>query len=159
MCSLAPSTLTYWQKTATWRDDEAKLLDEWHQRQPEVVALLRRKPAVQAVIYGQEVLSEQLGPYSALCRTWTLFSVFQPLLRCAREFLQALFIALRIYPIAYDKWIQEQIVEILGLPELYAKLVGLLEIRDFESDEILSKAEALRGLFDAYAPMPPQPNP
>lgn len=29
--------------------------------------------------------------------------------------MQALFIARRTYPIAYDKWIREQVVDILGL--------------------------------------------
>lgn len=86
------------------------------------------------------------------------FQCFNRFYDAFREFLQALFIARSTYPIAYDKWIQEQIVEILGSPELYAQLVGLLEIRDFESDEILDKAETLKGLLDEYAPMPPQSN-
>lgn len=71
-----------------------------------------------------------------------------------REFLQALFITRRTYPIAYDKWIQEQIVEILELPELYEQLPRLFEIHNFESHEILDKAYILRGLLDEYAPIP-----
>ena len=67
------------------------------------------------------------------------------------KFLQALFIARRTYPIAYDKWIQEQIVEILGLPELYNQLLRLFEIHNFESREILDKANILRYLLDEYA--------
>ena len=42
-------------------------------------------------------------------------------------------------PIAYDKWIQEQIVDILGLPELYNQLLRLFEIRNFESHEFLTR--------------------
>ena len=68
-----------------------------------------------------------------------------------REFLQALFIARRTYPIAYDKWTQEQIVEILGLPELYQQLPRLFEIRNFESHEILDQANTLKDLLDEYA--------
>ena len=43
------------------------------------------------------------------------FQAFRRLYNAAGEFLQALFIARRTYPIAYDKWIKEQLEEILGL--------------------------------------------
>lgn len=66
------------------------------------------------------------------------------------EFLQALFISRRTYPIAYDKWVKEQVVEILELPELYRQLVSLLEIQDLESRELIGKAKALEGLLTAY---------
>lgn len=82
------------------------------------------------------------------------FQCFHRFYDAFREFLQALFIARRTYPIAYDKWIQEQIVEILGLPELYEQLIGLFEIRNFESREILDKANILRDVLDKYAPVP-----
>ena len=81
------------------------------------------------------------------------FQCFNRFYDAFREFLQALFIARRTYPIAYDKWIQEQIVEILGLPELYHQLLCLFEIQNFESREILDKANILRGLLDEYAPV------
>jgi len=60
------------------------------------------------------------------------------------------YIARRTYPIAYDKWIREQVEEILGLPELYQQLPKLFEIRRFESQEIADKAEDLVGLFEKY---------
>ncbi len=66
------------------------------------------------------------------------------------EFLQALFIARRTYPIAYDKWIHEQLVEILGMPDLYAQSVALFEIEDLESDEIVEKAETLKSMLGTY---------
>lgn len=75
------------------------------------------------------------------------FQSFDRLYNAYREFLQALFISRRTYPIAYDKWIREQIVEILGLPELYRQLPGLFEIKQFESGELVEKAQALRGLY------------
>ena len=81
------------------------------------------------------------------------FQCFNRFYDAFREFLQALFIARRTYPIAYDKWIQEQIVEILRLPELYERLPHLFEIRNFESHAILDKAKLLRSLLDEYAPM------
>ena len=54
-------------------------------------------------------------------------------------------------PIAYNKWIREQIVDILGLPELYARLPPLFELERLESTELVDKAAALRALADAYA--------
>jgi hypothetical protein len=66
--------------------------------------------------------------------------------------LQALFIARRTYPIAYNKWIHEQIVEILGLPELYEQLTHLFEIRTFEGTEISDKAKEVEDLLEKFAP-------
>ncbi len=78
------------------------------------------------------------------------FQSFKRLCDAFGEFLQALFIARRTYPIAYDKWIREQIEEILGLPELYEQLPRLFEIGRFESRELARKAADLRRLFDRY---------
>ena len=83
--------------------------------------------------------------FQAFARLWSAFRVF----------LQALFIARRTYPIAYDKWIRDQIVDILGLPELYARLPGLFEIGRLESDELAGKARDLRDLLDTYVPAHP----
>ena len=80
--------------------------------------------------------------FQALARLWGAFRVF----------LQALFIAHRTYPIAYDKWIRDQVVGILGLPDLYARLPGLFEIGRLESDELAGKALALRELLDTHVP-------
>ena len=79
------------------------------------------------------------------------FQAFDRLYKAIGEFLQALFIAHRTYPIAYDKWIREQVEEILGLPKLYRKLVKFFEIRSFESQEITAKAEDLTYLLNKYA--------
>ena len=84
------------------------------------------------------------------------FQCFNRFYDAFREFLQALFIARRTYPIAYDKWIQEQIVEILGLPDLYQQLLHLFEIGNFESHEVLDKANILRDLLDEYTTVPEQ---
>lgn len=79
------------------------------------------------------------------------FQAFDRLYNALQEFLQALFIARRTYPIAYNKWIREQIVDILGLPELYAQLPRLLEIKHFESAELAQKGASLEKLLDDYA--------
>ena len=78
------------------------------------------------------------------------FQSFHRLYDAFGEFLQALFIARRTYPIAYNKWIREQVEEILGLPELYCQLPALFEIQHFESRELIGKAETLRRLVDIY---------
>lgn len=111
--------------------------------------------------YGDELRAERLKMVRHFClnnldhiplyvERGLYFQSFDRLYNAYREFLQALFISRRTYPIAYDKWIKEQIVGILGLPELYKELVGLFEIRQFESEELITKAETLRKLFEQY---------
>lgn len=78
--------------------------------------------------------------FQAFARLWSAFQMF----------LKALFIARRTYPIAYDKWIHEQVAEMLGLPELYAQLPPLFEIGHFESPELVDKARDLRRLLDTW---------
>ena len=82
------------------------------------------------------------------------FQAFDRLYNAYREFLQALFISRRVYPLAYNKWIHEQIVDILQLPELYERLPRLFEITNFESFEIGAKAREVEQLLEQYAPEP-----
>lgn len=82
------------------------------------------------------------------------FQSFDRLDNSYREFLQALFIARRTYPIAYNKWIREQVEEILRLPELYVQLSHLFEIKHFESHEIADGAREVEELLEKYAPSP-----
>src|SRR5207247_8205975 len=80
------------------------------------------------------------------------FQSLDRLYNAYREFLQALFIARRTYPIAYNKWIREQVEEILGLSELYVQLTHLFEIKRFESIEIADKAIEEEQLLEKYQP-------
>lgn len=82
------------------------------------------------------------------------FQSFDRLYNAYREFLQAVFISRRTYPIAYNKWIREQIVDILNLPELYERLPRLFEIKCFESLEIGEKAREVEQLLEQYASEP-----
>ena len=82
------------------------------------------------------------------------FQSFDRLYNAYQEFLQALFIARRTYPIAYNKWIKEQFVELLGLHALYDQLSHLFEIRRFEGSEIADKAREVEDLLEKYAPAP-----
>ena len=76
------------------------------------------------------------------------FHAFDTLGKAFREYLQALFITHRTYPIAYNKWIKEQIVNWLRRPGLYQKLLPILSISNFESDEMNIKGEMLFELLN-----------
>ena len=78
------------------------------------------------------------------------FHAFDRLYKAYQEFLQALFIAQRVYPVAYNKWIREQVAGWLGLPELYRELPPILSVRNLESDEIRKNADTLRALLEAW---------
>ena len=56
------------------------------------------------------------------------FHALDTLNKAFREYLQALFITHRRYPIAYNKWIKEQVVNWLGRPDLYQKFLPILSI-------------------------------
>jgi predicted nucleotidyltransferase len=79
------------------------------------------------------------------------FQAFDRLYKGFQEFLQALFIARRTYPLAYNKWIREQVETWLGLPELYRELPPILSVGNIESAELTEKAEALQLLLDRWA--------
>jgi len=81
------------------------------------------------------------------------FQAFSRLWESFQLFLQAIFIQRRIYPIAYTKWIREQVVDILGLPDLYQELPSLFEIDHFESDALVRKGASLQRLIDRYVPV------
>jgi hypothetical protein len=78
------------------------------------------------------------------------FQAFDRLYKAFQEFLQALFIARRTYPLAYNKWIREQVEGWLGLPELYRELPKILSVRDIESDQLVGKANDLCRLMERW---------
>jgi hypothetical protein len=69
------------------------------------------------------------------------------LYKAFQEYLQALFISNRTYPIAYNKWIKVQVVEWLNKADLYPKLSPILSIRNIESNDINVKAKMLKELL------------
>ena len=75
------------------------------------------------------------------------FQAFDILCKAFQEYLQVLFITNKIYPIAYNKWIMEQVVKWLNKPDLYPKLSPILSISNIESNEINDKAKDLRMLL------------
>jgi hypothetical protein len=78
------------------------------------------------------------------------FQAFDRLYKAFQEFLQALFLARRTYPLAYNKWIREQVTEWLSLPRLYAELPPILSVRNIGSLELGEKADALRTLLERW---------
>jgi hypothetical protein len=78
------------------------------------------------------------------------FQAFDRFYRAFQGFLLGLHLARRTYPIAYNKWIREQVAETLGLPELYARLPPLFELERLESDALDQKAAELATLVDQY---------
>jgi predicted nucleotidyltransferase len=83
------------------------------------------------------------------------FQAFDRLYKAFQEFLQALFVARRTYPLAYNKWIHEQVADWLGLPKLYEELPPILSVRNIESPELGEKAGALRVLLERWTCLEP----
>ena len=79
------------------------------------------------------------------------FQAFDILCKAFQEYLQTLFIANKTYPIAYNKWIKEQIVKWLNKPNLYPKLSPILSVSNIESNEIIDKAKMLHELLNNLA--------
>jgi predicted nucleotidyltransferase len=78
------------------------------------------------------------------------FQAFDRLYKAFQEFLQALFIARRTYPLAYNKWIRLQVEHWLGLPALYRALPTILSVSNLESDELTHKSHMLRDLLKQW---------
>ena len=114
--------------------------------------------------YPEDLRRERLATIVKFCRNnlahvplyvqrELYFQAFKRLYHALEEFLECLFIARRTYPIAYDKWVREQVVDILGLPDLYAQLVGLLEVRHLESAELMEKSVLVETLIGRFIEM------
>lgn len=112
--------------------------------------------------YGEGLREERLRMVTDACRldiervhfavTRDLdFYAFDRLYHAFQEFLQALFIAQRVYPIAYNKWIREQVEGLLGLGALCHELPAVLALGQLRRDELIDRAEHLRRLLERWA--------
>jgi hypothetical protein len=88
---------------------------------------------------------EHIKPY---VRRQQHFQAHRRLLNAMGEYLQALFISRRVYPISYDKWIRFQLETIISEPGIYRQLVELMELKQLESNELSMKAEQLASMLD-----------
>jgi predicted nucleotidyltransferase len=78
------------------------------------------------------------------------FQAFDRLYRAFQGFLLGLHVSRRTYPLAYNKWIHEQVAVNLGLPELYERLPHLFELVPFEGDALERRAAELEELAREY---------
>jgi hypothetical protein len=78
------------------------------------------------------------------------FQAFDRFYRAFQGFLLGLHIARRTYPIAYNKWIREQVADNLRLPELYDQLPRLFELDRFDSGALNAKVQQLAVLTERY---------
>ena len=111
--------------------------------------------------YDEELRTVRLGMVVDACRRdldrvragasrGLYFHSFDRLYCALQEFLQALFIAHRTYPIAYNKWIHEQVAGWLGLPDLYVSLPRVLCISGLESGALRGRADELEDLLSRW---------
>lgn len=81
------------------------------------------------------------------------FHAFDRLYHAVLEFVQALFIARRVYPIAYDKWLEQQLRDLLGLPDITVQLAAALDI-----GRVREGAATVEALLNEYV-RPESPSP
>ncbi len=129
-----------WQRT----DYFEQLKQKWLPYYDEALAIERLEMVRNACIFDLEHI-----PFYV--ERGLFFQAFDRLYKAYMEFLQSVHIAHRVYPLAYNKWIKEQIQLNLGLPDLYTELPKLFEIKQFESKELVEKANTLRCLLDKWA--------
>lgn len=86
-----------------------------------------------------------ISPYS---QRSLYFQCLKRLHHALEETLQALFILGRLYSIAYDKWREEQVSEILGKPELYTLFEQVVTIPHLDAQTLQEKATLLYSVLD-----------
>ena len=99
---------------------------------------------------AREACARDLEAIPLLLNRGLCFQAFDRLYKAFQEFLQALFVARRRYPLAYNKWIREQVADWLELPTLYRELPSIISVRNIESSEVGEKADALRNLLERW---------
>ena len=106
MGNLLAYSVPLWEGDAAYRDLQAAWLPFYNET-------LRRERLEMALHFCRN----NLAHIPLYVGRGLYFQSFKRFYDAQREFLQALFIDRRTYPIAYDKWVQEQIVEILELAD------------------------------------------
>jgi len=85
----------------------------------------------------------------ATARRGLYIQAHKRLVNTVYEFLQALFISRRIYPITYDKWVREQLVDILQEPALYDLVMETLAIPALNERAFGQRVDALRQALES----------
>ena len=107
---------------------------------------LRKERLDEVMMY----LKNDIGKSEVAAERGLYFHAFKRFHNANLEFLQALFMVKKTYPLTYDKWVKEQLVDILKLPELYKDFVSLYELNELESNELLEKIKLLNSLIAKY---------
>ena len=118
-----------------------KLRQKWLPYYNEEMRLQRLKQLMEVCFYDLDHIAYYKKRSLHFHALYILNKAFQ-------EYLQALFISGKIYPIAYNKWIRYQVIDLLKKPELFPQLAHILSIGDIESDEINDKVKMLYGLLN-----------
>ena len=105
---------------------------------------------IQRLELARQACHYELGHVLIFMKRGLYFQAFDRLYVAFQKFLQTLFIKHKTYPIAYNKWIKEQVVEILNLPGLYKELPSIISVNNIESDELIDKAKTLHTLLEQY---------
>ena len=116
------------------------LREKWLPYYNETLRLERLKSLHEACAYD-------LNHIALFVKRGLYFQAFDILCKAFQEYLQLLFIANKTYPISYNKWVREQVVNWLNKPQLYPKLAPVLSVKNIESIEILEHAKMLRQLI------------
>lgn len=106
--------------------------------------------------YDEELRAHRLAEVVMYCQNdldhipWSLdrgdrFHAFNRLYHATLELVQALFIVRRVYPVAYDKWLEQQLRDLLGLPEVAPRLARVLD-----ADRISEGAAEIERLLAEY---------
>jgi len=120
-----------------------KLKSEWLPYYDMTLRTQRLKLAKEACLYD-------LDHIPVFVKRELYFQAFDRLYIAFQKFLQTLFIKHQTYPIAYNKWIKDQVVEILKLPELYRELPNIISVNKIESIELNNKAKKINKLLEQY---------
>lgn len=66
------------------------------------------------------------------------------------EFIQALFISKKVYPLDYDKWVKYELEKILKLPDLYRELISIYELKKMNNENLIIAGRKLEKLIHKY---------
>jgi hypothetical protein len=136
------NVLVYSRLVATWTNRYLYLREQWLPYYPED---LRARRLAMVLMYARNNLNH-IPPYSL---RGLYFQCLKRLHHAVEETIQALFISARRYPIAYDKWVEEQVSEILGRPDIYAALVQAVTIPRLDAPTFQGKAALVHSLLNA----------
>jgi predicted nucleotidyltransferase len=80
-------------------------------------------------------------------------SMFDPAERLRlgiQTFLAGLFVCRRVYPVDYAKWVEHQVTDLLGLPELLPSVRALFDVGPLDPDRLRLRAGELEALAEQW---------